>query len=137
MLAVNGDVDKEYKIYVYMPSVKTVYVRLNNDGGSNYGRRYVDNNNGSVTTAGDAVVCFYTGGGFGVEMAELSLLTPSSNIKTCLVMRCDLISGTTIRDINVTGYSYNSTANITLLSFLSSSAEFSAGTKISVYARRA
>lgn len=135
-VTVDGDTDKEYKILVRSTdSADIVRMALNNDTtAANYGRQYIYNNSGTITAARDTSVPLL---GNKLANSETSLLTPSGFIKTLFNNPLVYSTGTTIQEYFLAGQSYNSTANITSLNFYMSSGNFTSGTRISVFARRA
>ena len=133
-VTVDGDTDKEYKIVYRSAGSDQTVLRLNNDSTANiYGRQYILNDAG--ISAGRS-----TDSGFSMSwttgLLTFSLLTPTSFIKTLFFDFNRWSSGTTISFFGLQGWSYNSTSNITSLNFLTTSGNFTSGTRITVYARR-
>jgi hypothetical protein len=135
-VAVNGDVDKEYQVIVRNPSGSAnVYTRLNNDSGSNYGHQYLLNDTGTVVASRPAANTILT----NTQASNLSnevIIAPTGFIKTSFHRRFLYVSGTSLEGLYLYGNSYNSTSNITSINFVSSSGNFTAGTRIIVYRRR-
>jgi hypothetical protein len=136
-LAVDGDTDKEYKIEIRSGGAEWICMRLNNDAKSgNYGRQYLQNSGGSITAARLANETYmYLGGGAGSGQA--SLLTPVGFPKTVFDSFIYNVSGTTVGNFSIQGWTYTPTANVVSLDFMpDTNVNFSAGTRITVYARR-
>lgn len=135
-VTVDGDVDKEY--IVCCLSGSPTLIRLNNDSSSsNYGYQRVRNNAGSISASRDASL-----GALFAPIATglntLRILTPTGFIKTGLQERMEGVSGTSISGHSLYGSSWNSTVKVTSINYLVDGAgNFTAGTRIVVYARRA
>lgn len=134
-VAVDGDTDKEYKIVFRNLTSVTCYMRLNGDtGASAYGYQQLQNDNGTITASRGttSVMSFFN----ALSNNIYTLLTPTGFVKTGFAERNLYTSGTTMRGVVGIGHSYNSTSNITAISFFTDSGNFTAGTRITVYARR-
>ncbi len=133
---VNGDTDLEYKIMIfYNDTAQDMYMRLNNDSGANYGSQLLRNNNGTITASrstADSSFAFTLATSTNASLAQIDLLTPAGFVKT-MSYQSDVQSSLLI-DLN--GFVYNSTSNITSLNFGTNASFFTAGTRIAVYARR-
>jgi hypothetical protein len=134
-VTVDGDTDKEYKIICRNLSTTSIHVRLNNDSGNNYGFQYLDNTSGSISAA-RSTANNYGGYLYSNGLTEMSVLTPSSCIKTMFVSNGVWSSGTTINEYLTWGFSWNSTSNVTSINFVPITGNFTSGTRITVYARR-
>lgn len=133
-VAVNGDVDKEYKIVVRgLHTSGNITLRLNNDSTADkYGRQYLINQGGTISSGRSTATGMIVGAALGLNV--ISLLTPTGFIKTAFLEDNTYTSGTTMANIIRTGWSFNSTANVTSIDFIFSL--FTTGTRICVYARR-
>lgn len=132
---VDGNTDKELILLIRNFQVdELINVFLNNDQtGANYGRQYLYNSTGSLSagTGTGAPICDAKG------MSKFSILVPSSMLKTIFNVRPFYSSGSTLTSFMIDARSWNNTANVTSLNFLcASSANFTAGTRITIYARR-
>jgi hypothetical protein len=138
-VTVDGDTDKEYIICVFNLSGDTIDMKLNNDGGAVYGRQGLDNAGGSISAfrnTGQTTGLRVVGATKGLGICRL--LTPSSLVKVLWMQSMNTTSGTTVYDALLMPCVYNSTSNITSLYFyLTGGGNFTAGTRITVYARRA
>jgi hypothetical protein len=135
-LAVDGDTDKEYLIYVKnMDTADVIFMQLNGDTGTNYGYQQLRNAAGTIeaTRVTNAAYMNYA---YDDGVNWSMLLTPTGFIKTSFNMGCRTSTGTTIDRLIVEGYSWNNTANVTSIGWVMSSGNFTAGTRITVYARR-
>jgi hypothetical protein len=132
---VNGDTDLEYKIICRnFDADDRPLLRLNN-ASTGYGAQYIQSSSGTITAARGTATdmgSIAADSGFGIT----TLLTPSGFIKTSFLEKSQYSSGTTNSLFIILGYSYNSTANITTLDFISESGNFTAGTRIIVYVRK-
>lgn len=134
-LTVNGDVDKEYKFLVLALATKYVYFTLNGDAGANYGIQLIENDSGTISAAkATGQPSLLTG--FPLGLGETSLFTPVGLVKTSYSNYCMYTSGTTMRIFTLRGGVYNSISNITSITFIPDSGNFTAGTRIIVFARR-
>lgn len=134
-VAVDGDTDKEYRIVVRNLGASSMSLRLNGDTGSKYGSQNIVNNGGSIAAA--RVVTTYFTPAINTSIGEMTLLTPSGFIKTGTSFVSRYTTGTTMDYKFDQGVSFNETANITSLDFFDlASAAWTAGTRITVYARR-
>jgi hypothetical protein len=134
-VTVDGDTDKEYKIFIRnLSSSAQMSLYLNNDKTTAYGYQYLLNNAGSISAYRGASTTIFQISFLGIN--EATLLTPQGFIKTCFFMNGQYSSGTTMVISYINGRSYNSTSNITSLNFESDTGNFTAGTCITVYARR-
>ena len=132
-VAVDGDTDKEYIIQTRTLG-RICDVNLNADTGANYGHQYLYNNAGTISSARSTTATLW--GSFAVGLQTYRLLTPSGFIKTAYSEQTSYSSGTTIDGYFALGYVYNSTANITAINFTGRGGVFTAGTRITVFARR-
>lgn len=132
-VTVDGDTDKEYRIVVRgLQDAGNITLRLNNDAtAGKYGRQYLLNQAGTISAGRSTGTGMIVGAAKGINI--ISLLTPSGFIKTSFFEDNTYTSGTTMANIIRTGWSFNSTSNVTSLDFIFS---FTAGTRIVVYARR-
>lgn len=134
-VAVDGDTDKEYKIVVRnLDSADAVNLLLGGDT-TTYGYQRLTNTAGTIAAARDTSeatigVCP------ALSLTEMSLSAPSGFIKTLFLTQLTYTSGTTMANFNIYGYSYDGTATFTSLDFSSASGNFTAGTRITVFARR-
>jgi len=134
-VTVDGDTDKEYLIYCRDIEADYVSLRLNNDSTANvYGRQYLLNDGGAINAARGTANQMYICEPYGESF--MSLLTPTGFLKTVSSACYNITSGTTVDEVFHQVWSYNSTSNITSLDFLMESGNFTAGTRIMVYARR-
>ena len=132
----NGDTDKEYKIVVRnLGTGAVVRLRLNADTGANYGYQFVQNLSGTITANRATNATSITLNDY-LSSADCALLTPAGFIKTCFKMNNNYTSGTTMAAIYLAGHSWNNTANVTSLGFSTDTGNFTAGTRITVFARR-
>jgi len=133
--AVDGDTDKEYKIIVRnLDTADSVNLLLGGDT-STYGYQRMTNTAGTIAAAGDTseatiILCP------ALSLCEATLLTPSGFQKTLFLNQSTYTSGTTMANFNLYAYAYDGTATFTSLDFSSASGNFTAGTRITVYARR-
>lgn len=133
-VTVAGDTDKEYWVYVSnKASSNSIFVRLNNDSGTNYGYQYVDNNAGTITASRGTLSGLWTA---NTEFF-MFLQCPTSLLKEATIQYFKYSTGTTISFSGSLNAVYNSTSNITSINFVSASGNFTSGTRITVYARRA
>lgn len=133
-VTVDSDVDKEYHIYCRdFDATDLIYLRLNGDSGNNYGAQYIDLTS-SVTSARGVNSYLFNCNTLGIFHGIL--LTPTGLIKTMFQSHSTYASGTTISSIDFYGRSWNNTAKVTSLNFLSAAGNWAAGTRIVVYARR-
>lgn len=130
---VDGDTDKEY--YIYGMNLSQICdVTLNKDSGSNYPYKYVFNNAGTLSTAGDVTGCVV--GVTANSIFSINLICRPGILKMSFSHAANYTSGTTINTGTVYASSWNNTANITSITFTGRSGNFGSGTRISVYARR-
>ena len=134
-ITVDGDTDKEYIICIRNSGGNEVHMRLNSDSGTNYGQQYLLNYQGTITAASQATTTIQLCSN-PLGISETKLCTPSGFIKTAFTMGASFNSGTTIDYWRGYGFSWNNTANVTLINLYSSSGNFTSGTRIVVYARR-
>lgn len=136
-VAVNGDTDLEYIILIRnLNSSQGINVLLNNDSGATaYGYQHLINSAGTVSAARGTAAAMFIAGTLSIMEARLS--TPSGFIKTGVNTQGVYGSGTTVNVHQIVGRSYNSTSNITSIDAVSASGNFTAGTQVAVYARRA
>jgi hypothetical protein len=139
-LTVDGDTDMEYVIEcrnLKVASNSGLYCRLNNDSTANiFGFQYIFNSAGTITAArGTTNLGFFvsTQGGYGA--VKVSTIDGFLKFSQQQIGECS--SGTDVTKLFLTGFSYNSTYNITSLDFLIESGNFTAGTNIRVLGRRA
>jgi hypothetical protein len=132
---VDGDTDKEYRVSVRdLKSDEGVILKLNSE--TVYGYQYLYNLAGSIAAGRGTTgyICFTN----RLGLMDATVLTPAGFIKTCFFPEMRYTSGTTIGGIILWGQSINITANITTMTFSGESAgNFTAGTRITVFARRA
>lgn len=134
-VAVDGDTDKEYSICIRnLDGTNSVNMLLGGDT-STYGFQRVINSAGTITADRDTseatiIVCP------ALSVTEASLITASGFIKSLFVTKSTYTSGTTIGSHSKQGYAYDGTATFSSIDFASSSGNFTAGTRITVYARR-
>lgn len=134
-VTVDGDTDKDYFIYIRGLSNSAYPVMLLNDAVTGYGHQELYNSAGSIA-AGRYTSDTYMGNTLiGVSTYRLS--TPAGFIKTAFQENMRYSSGTTVSLSFLAGLVYNTTANITKISFPSNSGNYTAGTRILVFARRA
>lgn len=133
-VSVDGDTDKEYKVLIRSTDADHVWIRLNSDTGTNYGFEYLDNTSGSLAAANTALSSWYVTLADGI--GQVTLLTPTGLTKTGFQNLGQRSTGTTVIEYRSSGFSYNSTSNITAINFLMSSGNFASGTRIIVYARK-
>jgi hypothetical protein len=135
-VTVDGDTDKEYIICANNTDTgEVILLRLNNDSTANkYGRQYIYNNAGTITSARQTDASFRLTRILGLGV--FNLLTPTGFLKTGFWISPAYTSGTTIGNILIEGLSFNSTSNVTSLDFLMESGNFTSGTRITVYCRR-
>jgi hypothetical protein len=133
---VNGDTDLEYKIIVRsLNSAQPLITRLNNDSTSgHYGYQQLVNSAGTVSAGRGTTSNIGTIGTLAETIG--TILTPVGFIKTAFWDDCRYTSGTTMGNFNSTGYSFNDTSNITVISVAPVSGNHTAGTRIIVYRRR-
>ena len=131
-VAVDGDVDKEYFVYVRGLGSAGVYLKFNNS--TDLGRQYLINSAGSIS-AGRTTIG-YIDLGAGNHIAEARILTPAGFQKTADSKYARFSSGTTIDYYANVGQVWNSTDNVTSLDFFLSSGDFTAGDRIWVGVRR-
>jgi hypothetical protein len=136
-VTVDGDTDKEYKILIrsFEPGGYLIY-RFNADTGANYGRQYLFNNGGTISAArGTGEAKMYCSVGF-LTFSEILLSTPSGLVKTHYQICGKYTSGNTVNQSYLDGNVWNSTAKPTSITFSRDTDNFTAGTRITVYARR-
>jgi hypothetical protein len=132
---VNGDTDLEYKIIANNLDADYYTVRLNDDTTlANYGGQYLINSAGTISawrgTTGYILPVN------ALTLTDATILTPAGFTKTCFRIENRYTSGTTIGLSGEWGLVWNSTANVTKISFVMSSGNFTSGTRIIVYRRR-
>jgi hypothetical protein len=132
---VDGDTDKEYKIMLYSTDTDSLfYMTLNGDSGNNYGYQRLTNTAGTIAAArGETsvmAIAVYT------NIMDMTLLTPTGLIKTLFYSYNKYTTGTTIDRSYWHGCSYNSTSNITSITFTSDAGAWAAGVRVFIYARR-
>lgn len=133
-LAVDGDTDKEFVIDLFNTNASQyIRMRLNNST-TNNGFQYILNSAGTISANRGTPAYIY--GSQYVGESNIVLLTPTGYSKTLQDITCEYSSGTTVSKIIVSGWVYNSTANITSIDFDMSSGNFTAGTRIYVGVRR-
>ena len=132
-VAVNGDVDKEAKIYIRnLSSAQVINVTLNT--GLSYGQQYLQNSAGTITAAQATDATIMTCG--LLALAEETILLPAGFVKTGFQTDNRYTSGTTIGLLKLMGLVANSTDNITSIVFTPASGNFTADTRIYVGVRR-
>lgn len=135
-VTVASDTDLEYQIFINnIPGAQDILVRLNNDNGSNYFLQDMINNAGTITAAQSTAteVRMGSGNGFG----HLIVTCPSGMVKQGILMLGCRTSGTTINYARATSFTWNNSAQVTSLNFISNSGNFASGSRVIVYARRA
>lgn len=120
----DGDTDEEYILESKMVNgyngVATANLKINNDGGTNYGYQYFDGTD-STATAARGTAAFLNALGYGTVLGGVSLtafriFAKSGFVRTVINERCGGISGTTVTEAIKFGQSWNNTAdNITSL----------------------
>lgn len=135
-VTVDGDVDQAYKIYVRTTdSAQSLGLVLNGDSSNIYGVQYLQNDAGTITAARATFTKFYCGNIKGT--GEYALLTPANLPKQFFGQSMYWTSGSAVDRGLVEAKVYNSTSNITSLTFAMDTGTFDAGVRITVYARRA
>jgi hypothetical protein len=134
-VTIAADTDKEYKILVRnLDTADAVNLLLGGDT-STYGFQCLKNTAGTIAAARDTseatiILCP------ALSLCEATLLTPTNFLKTLFVSQATYTSGTTMANYNLYSYVYDGTATFTSLDFSSASGNFTAGTRITVFARR-
>src|SRR5574343_2101320 len=134
-VTVAADTDKEFHISIRnLNGTNAVNLLLGEDT-STYGYQRITNTAGTVAAARDTseatiIMCP------ALSICEATLLTPTGFQKTMFLQQTTYTSGTTIANHNLYGYAYDGTATFKSLDFSPASGNFTAGTRITVYARR-
>lgn len=133
-LAVDGDTDKEYLINARNLSARSILLNINYQAVNLFGRQYIYNSAGTIGATRDTAnltICTT------LSASRSVVKTPASLQKTILVEFARFTTGTTIEQYFVSGGAWKSTDAVGALNFsLHSTGIFTAGTRITVYARR-
>ena len=139
-----GDTDEEYQLQARIVNgyngSSEYRLRPNNDTGTNYGYQYLIGSNTAATAARGTDTGIYIGGidALGnLLQDEIKLQAKSGYIRTAIQENASPISGTTITNVKLLGWSWNNTADeITSLVIVSSQTNgLGIGTQITLWRR--
>lgn len=126
----------EYKIIARNLDTADAINMLVNSDTSTMGYQRITNAAGTVAAARDtseAIILLCP----ALGISDTTLVAPSGYISTIVSKQTTYTSGTTIGLYAMYGYCYDGTAALTRLDFSSASGNFTSGTRIIVYARKA
>jgi hypothetical protein len=141
----NGDVDKEYKLEARIVNgyagTSGVFIRPNNDTGTNYGYQILYNSDATTPAAGrltDTGIQIASTAISTISNSETTIQAKSGYVRTAIVGFGWSISTTTVTGIRLGGWSWNNTAdNITSLVVLASQVGgLGSGSYIALYAKK-
>lgn len=126
--SLDGDTAGEYRLIAMVVGEQSsnLYIRPNNDTGSNYGYQILYGADTTAAAARGAIDGFLISG-IGdnqVYLSDTIIHAKSGYIRTATNHAVDKVSGTTVPDTRLTGLSWNNTAdNITSLVFVAATAD--------------
>jgi len=116
----HGDIDKEYLLSTKLVNgyngATTLYLRPNNDTGTNYGYQRLYNSDATTAAAlrdnADTHVCLnYADAIDKLGVANASIYAKSGYARTILTQSAEAITGTTVTAVNLFGHSWNNTVD--------------------------
>lgn len=134
----DGDNDVIYLVNYYAVGAlaNTIFLRPNNDSGSNYGEQYLGGNSSTVSAARTTPTAFQIGHTDGSDLSMGSfLIYAKSGYERTLIGSYDRdVASKTIDDIRLLGNSWNNTGdNITSLVMTGTASALGSGTVLDVY----
>lgn len=132
-VTVDGDTDKEYKIMIRnLDAADAIYATL--DGSTACGYQLLKNASGTISASRGATAVL--GICQALSLADITFLLPTGFLKTSLNRVSVHSSGTTMSEYHLYGIVNNDTSGTSSMEFTPASGNFTAGTRITVYARR-
>ena len=115
----DGDVDEEYELiirHIGGAATSHLYLRPNNDSGSNYGYQYIYGESATAAafreTAMTGMYLDITANTTNyVNMSKTVLYAKSGYVRTAITQTTDKITGTTVNTVGITGHSWNNTSD--------------------------
>jgi hypothetical protein len=134
---VDSDTDKDFIIYTRNTnSSYTILLRLNSDAGANYGQQQGYDYQGTIYAGRNTNLTALNINASYPSASIGSLIAPVGGTKKLICQDLLYVSGTTIDLTRKVVGVWNNTASINLFTFLMSTGNFTAGTRITVFARR-